>query len=196
MSMSDLRVVAFNGSPHPEGNTAVLIRLVFAELDKEGIGTELVQLGSEPLAGCTDCRGCRRARNGRCAREGDRLNEFLGKMRAAQGILLGSPTYIADMSANLKALVERCTIVSRANDHLLARKVGAAVIAVHRAGATSVLSSLNFFFLINQLIVPGSSYWNLAIGREPGEVEGDAEGVQTMATLGKNMAWLLKKLAG
>ncbi len=196
MSMSDLRVVAFNGSPHPEGNTAVLIRLVFAELDKEGIGTELVQLGSEPLAGCTDCRGCRRARNGRCAREGDRLNEFLGKMRAAQGILLGSPTYIADMSANLKALVERCTIVSRANDHLLARKVGAAVIAVHRAGATSVLSSLNFFFLINQLIVPGSSYWNLGIGREPGEVQSDAEGVQTMRTLGRNMAWLLKKLAG
>ncbi len=194
--MSELQVVAFNGSPHPEGNTAALIRLVFAELEKEGIGTELVQLGSEPLAGCTDCRGCRRARNGRCAREEDRLNEFLGKMRAAQGILLGSPTYIAGMSANLKALVERCTIVSRANDHLLARKVGAAVIAVHRAGATSVLSSLNFFFLINQLIVPGSSYWNLAIGREPGEVEGDAEGVQTMATLGKNMAWLLKKLAG
>ena len=100
------------------------------------------------------------------------------------------------MSAGMKALVERCTIVSRANDHLLARKVGAAVIAVHRAGATSVLSSLNFFFLINQMIVPGSSYWNLGIGREAGEVEGDSEGVKTMSTLGRNMAWLLKKLAG
>ena len=124
------------------------------------------------------------------------MNEHLGKMRGAQGILLGSPTYIADMSANMKALVERCTIVSRANDHLLARKVGAAVIAVHRAGATSVLSSLNFFFLINQMIVPGSSYWNLGVGRDPGEVAGDQEGIATMATLGQNMAWLLKKLAG
>jgi len=196
MSFPTLQVVAFNGSPHPTGNTAALIRMVFAELEKEGIGTELVQLGAEPLTGCTDCRGCRRARNQRCSREGDRLNEYLGKMQRAHGVLLGSPTYIADMSAGMKALVERCTIVSRANDHLLARKVGAAVIAVHRAGATSVLSSLNFFFLINQMIVPGSSYWNLGIGREPGEVEGDSEGVKTMSTLGRNMAWLLKKLAG
>ena len=178
MSGPELRVVAFNGSPRPSGNTARLLAMVREELEKEGIGTELVQLGSEPLAGCTDCRGCRRARNGRCAREGDRLNEYL------------------DMSANMKALVERCTIVSRSNDHLLARKVGAAVIAVRRAGATSVLASLNHFFLVNQMIVPGSSYWNLAIGREPGEVEADAEGVQTMSTLGRNMAWLLKKLAG
>jgi len=196
MSGPELRVVAFNGSPRPSGNTARLLAMVREELEKEGIGTELVQLGSEPLAGCTDCRGCRRARNGRCAREGDRLNEYLDRMRRAQGILLGSPTYVADMSANMKALVERCTIVSRSNDHLLARKVGAAVIAVRRAGATSVLASLNHFFLVNQMIVPGSSYWNLAIGREPGEVEADAEGVQTMSTLGRNMAWLLKKLAG
>jgi multimeric flavodoxin WrbA len=173
-----------------------LIRLVFAELEKEGIGTELVQLGSEPLGGCTDCRGCRRARNGRCVREGDRLNGYFEKMKRAQGVLLGSPTYVAGMSANMKALVERCTIVSRANDHLLARKVGAAVIAVRRAGATSVLASLNYFFFVNQMIVPGSSYWNLAVGRDPGEVAGDQEGVQTMATLGRNMAWLLKKLAG
>ena len=100
------------------------------------------------------------------------------------------------MSPNFKPLVELNRIVSRSNGHWLARKVGAAVIAVRRAGATSVLASLNHFFLVNQMIVPGSSYWNLAIGREPGEVEADAEGVQTMSTLGRNMAWLLKKLAG
>jgi multimeric flavodoxin WrbA len=121
MSVPALQVVAFNGSPRPEGNTAILLRLVLAELEKEGIVTELIQLGTEPLAGCTDCRGCRKARNQRCANEGDRLNEYLGKMQRAQGILLGSPTYVAGMSANMKAFVERCTIVSRTNDHLLAR---------------------------------------------------------------------------
>ncbi len=124
----------------------------------------------------------------------DRLNEYIAMMKEAQRILLGSPTYIADMTANMKALIERCTIVSRNNGDLFKRKVGAAVIAVRRAGSTHVLSSMNYFFLINQTIVPGSSYWNMAIGRNPGEVKSDAEGIQTMKTLGQNMAWLIKKI--
>jgi multimeric flavodoxin WrbA len=115
-------------------------------------------------------------------------------MKEAQGILLGSPTYIADMTANMKALIERSAIVSRNNGDLFRRKVGAAVIAVRRAGSTHVLSSMNYFFFLNQMIVPGSSYWNMAIGRNPGEVKNDAEGIQTMKTLGQNMAWLIKKI--
>ena len=120
----------------------------------------------------------------------------IAKMEAADGIILGSPTYFADVSASMKALIERCGMVVRANGDMLQRKVGAGVVAVRRGGAYHVFSSLNAFFLIGQMIVVGSSYWNIGIGREPGEVMNDEEGVKTMQTLGQNMAWLLKKLHG
>lgn len=189
-----MKVVAFNGSSRKDGNTAILLNLVLDELKKEGIGTELVQLAGETLSGCVACYKCAEKKDQKCAVVKDRLNEYIAKMKEAQGILLGSPTYIADMSANMKALIERSTIVSRSNGHLFRRKVGAAVIAVRRAGSTHVLSSMNYFFLLNQMMVPGSSYWNMAIGRNPGEVKNDAEGIETMKTLGQNMAWLIKKI--
>ena len=189
-----MKVVAFNGSSRRDGNTAILLNLVLDELRKEGIGTELVQLAGETLSGCIACYKCKKNKDQKCAVVKDRLNEYIAKMKEAQGILLGSPTYIADMTANMKALIERCSIVSRNNGDLFKRKVGAAVIAVRRAGSTHVLSSMNYFFLLNQMIVPGSSYWNMAIGRNPGEVKNDAEGIQTMKALGQNMAWLIKKI--
>ena len=125
---------------------------------------------------------------------GDIVNECIDKMHAADGILLGSPTYFSDVTAGMKALIERAGMTARANPEMLKRKVGAGVVAVRRAGAMHAFSSLNLFFLIGQMIVVGSNYWNIGIGREPGEVEKDTEGVQTMKTLGQNMAWLLKKL--
>jgi len=189
-----MKVVAFNGSSRKDGNTAILLKLVLDEIEKEGIETELVQLAGETLSGCIACYKCRENKDQKCAIVKDRLNEYVTKMKEAQGILLGSPTYIADMTANTKALIERCAIVSRNNGDLFRRKVGAAVIAVRRAGSTHVLSSINYFFLLNQMIIPGSSYWNMAIGRDPGEVKNDAEGIQTMKTLGQNMAWLIKKI--
>ena len=189
-----MKVVAFNGSSRKDGNTAILLKLVLDEIEKEGIETELVQLAGETLSGCIACYKCRENKDQKCAIVKDRLNEYVTKMNEAQGILLGSPTYIADMTANTKALIERCAIVSRNNGDLFRRKVGAAVIAVRRAGSTHVLSSINYFFLLNQMIIPGSSYWNMAIGRDPGEVKNDAEGIQTMKTLGQNMAWLIKKI--
>jgi len=189
-----MRVVAFNGSARKDGNTAILLDLVLDELKKEGFETELIQLAGETLAGCIACYKCAENKGQKCAVVKDRGNEYIAKMKGAQGILLGSPTYISDMTANMKALIERSTIVSRSNGDLFKRKVGAAVIAVRRAGATHVLSSMNYFFLINQMIIPGSSYWNMGIGRNPGEVKNDAEGVQTMKTLGQNMAWLLEKI--
>ncbi len=188
-----MKVVAFNGSGRKDGNTAILLNLVLDELKEEGIGTELVQLAGEPLPGCMACYRCAANKDQKCAVTKDRMNEYIAKMREAAGILLGSPTYISDMSASLKALIERSTLVSRNNGDLFKRKVGAAVVAVRRAGSTHVLSSINYFFLINQMIIPGSSYWNLGIGRTPGEVQNDAEGIQTMRTLGQNMAWLLKR---
>ena len=189
-----MKVVAFNGSSRRDGNTAILLNLVLDELKEEGIGTELIQLAGETLSGCIACYKCAENKDQKCVVVKDRLNEYIAKMKEAQGILLGSPTYIADMAANMKALIERSTIVSRNNGHLFRRKVGAAVSAVRRAGSTHVLSSMNYFFLLNQMVIPGSTYWNMAIGRNPGEVKKDAEGIETMKTLGQNMAWLIKKI--
>ncbi len=191
-----MKVVAFNGSARKEGNTAVLLNLVLDELRSEGIETELYTLAGKPIQGCTACYQCFEKKNRRCAVEKDIVNECIRKMDEADGILLGSPTYFADVSAGMKALIERCGMVGRANADMYHRKVGAAVVAVRRAGGIHVFNSLNYFFSISGMIIPGSSYWNLGIGRQPGEVNNDAEGVQTMKNLGKNMAWLLKKIRG
>ncbi len=191
-----MKVIAFNGSARKEGNTSILLNMVCDELKAEGIGTEIYTLAGKPIQGCIACYKCFENKNKRCAVEKDIINECIQKMLEADGILLGSPTYFADVSAGMKALIERCGMVSRANGDMFKRKVGAGVVAVRRAGAMHVFSSLNSFFLITQMIIPGSSYWNLAIGRQPGEVNNDVEGVQTMKNLGKNMAWLLKKING
>ncbi|MGD0626259.1 MAG: flavodoxin family protein [Thermodesulfobacteriota bacterium] len=191
-----MKVVAFNGSARKDGNTAILLNLVLDELKGEGMDTEIIQLAGEPLAGCIACYKCIKNKDQKCAVDNDRINDYIAKMHQAEGILLGSPTYIADVTASMKALVERSTIVSRANGEMFKRKVGAGVIAVRRAGAIHAFSSLNYFFLINQMIIAGSSYWNIGIGMGPGDVRNDREGLQTMKTLGQNMAWLLKKIHG
>ncbi len=191
-----MKVTAFNGSPRPEGNTFLLIRRVLAELEKEGIDTGIAQVGGLPVRGCIACYRCFANKDGRCAVDEDRVNEWIGQMRDSDGILLGSPTYFTDVTSEMKALIDRAGLVSRANGHFLRRKVGAGVVAVRRAGAIHVFDTLNHFFLISQMIVPGSSYWNIGIGRNPGEVDNDPEGIQTMEALGQNMAWLLRRLAG
>ncbi|HAA03604.1 MAG TPA: flavodoxin family protein [Syntrophobacteraceae bacterium] len=189
-----MKVVGFNGSARKDGNTAILINYVFREIEKEGIETELIQLAGKKLRGCTACYKCMKNKDQRCAVKDDKLNEYLEKIIQADGIILGSPTYFADVSPEIKALVDRVGLVSRSNGFLLKRKIGAAVIAVRRAGATNAFDSLNHLFLANQMIVPASSYWNIGIGRDKGDVEKDEEGIDTMKTLGVNMAWLLKKL--
>ena len=188
-----MKVVAFNGSARKDGNTAILLDIVLGELRQEGIETEMVQLAGKKIHGCLACRKCFAHKNGRCAQKNDAGNELIDKMIAADGILLGSPTYVADVSPEIKALIDRTCMVTRANEGLLRRKVGAGVVAVRRAGAMHAFDTLNHFFLISEMIVPGSSYWNIGIGREKGEVKQDAEGVETMKVLGRNMAWLLKK---
>lgn len=188
-----MKVVAFNGSARRNGNTAILIREVFSELDAEGIETEMIQLAGKTIRGCTACRKCFENKDKRCAIDDDFANECIGKMLEADGIILGSPTYFADVTAEMKALIERTGYVARANPDMLKRKAGAAVVAIRRAGSIHTFDTLNHFFLISQMIVPGSSYWNIGIGRAIGDVEQDEEGLQTMRTLGRNMAWLLKK---
>ncbi|MEI6971073.1 MAG: flavodoxin family protein [bacterium] len=189
-----MKVVGFNGSPRKEGNTARLIERAFKALRDNGIETEMVQVGGNLVAGCKACYACFQKKDGRCIQDKDPMNGWISKMREADGIILGSPTYFADLTPELKALIDRSGLVMRANDNYMRRKVGAAVVAVRRAGALHTFDSINHFFLINQMIVPGSTYWNISVGREPGEVEKDEEGMNTMAALGDNMAWLLKKL--
>ena len=189
-----MKVVAINGSARKDGNTAILINYVFSELHNEGIETELVQLAGKKIHGCIACYKCWENKDQQCAMKDDFANECIQKMIEADGIILGSPTYFSDVTTEMKALIDRSGFVTRANDFLLKRKVGAAVVAVRRAGATHVFDTINHLFLISQMIVPGSIYWNVGIGKEKGEVEKDDEGIQTMKVLGQNMAWLLQNL--
>ncbi len=188
-----IKVVLFNGSPREKGNTYHCLRMVMNELEQEQIKCELIWIGMEKLSQCRECYLCDENQNKRCSVENDKMNEYIAKMLDADGIIIGSPTFFSNVSAPIKALIDRAGLVAKVNGDMLKRKVGVAVIAVRRAGATQVMSAINYFFLINQMIVPGSSYWNMGFGLEPGEVEDDKEGKKTFENLGKNMAWLLKK---
>jgi len=189
-----MKVIGFNGSARENGNTAILLKTVFTELERENIQTELIQLAGEHLQGCGACFRCFKQKDQRCSVDSDAVNGYIAKMAAADGILLGSPVYFGDVTANMKALIERTGMVARANGDLYQRKVGAGVVAVRRGGAMHTFNSLNHFFTIGQMIIVGSSYWNIGIGREPGAVSSDEEGIKTMRQLGQNMAWVLKKL--
>jgi multimeric flavodoxin WrbA len=189
-----MKVVAFNGSARKGGNTEKLISYVFEELEKEGIETELANLAGLHPHGCIACYQCFANKNRRCAVTTDCINDCIAKMDEADGIILASPTYFADMSSELKALIDRSGMVARANGDMHSRKAGAAVVACRRSGAIHVFDSINHFFTIGQMIIVGSSHWNIGMGREKGEVAADAEGVAIMRTLGQNMAWLLQKL--
>ncbi len=191
-----MKVIAFNGSARKQGNTAILIEYVFGELEKEGIETELIELAGKKIQGCTACYKCFENKDRKCAVRNDIVNDCIEKMIEADGIILGSPTYYADITSEMKALIERSGFTAMANGSMFKRKVGAAVIAVRRGGAIHAFDTINNFFHINQMIVPGSSYWNVGIGREIGDVDNDKEGIRNMKNLGENMAWLLKKIGG
>jgi len=186
-----MKVVLFNGSPRKEGNTYHCLNAVMGELTSAGIECEYVWIGMEKMQGCTACYKCIENNDQRCVLTGDNMNEYIQKMMDAEGIIIGSPTYFSDLTTSTKALIERA---GYATSRYLKNKVGAAVVAVRRAGANHVFSSINYFFLIKEMIVVGSTYWNMGIGRNPGEVLEDQEGIQTFKNLGRNMAYVLKKL--
>jgi multimeric flavodoxin WrbA len=191
-----MKVIAFNGSPRPDGNTAILLKHALEPIKARGIDTEIFQLGGSNIHGCRACYGCFRNKTGRCMADDDIANQCIAKMVEADGIIIGSPTYFADITPETKALIDRAGFVAKGNGELFKRKVGAAVIAVRRAGQMHAFDSINHLFLISQMIVPGSSYWNVGVGREKGDVEKDEEGLRTMHVLGENMAWLLEATAG
>lgn len=189
-----MNIAAFCGSARKTGNTYTLIETVLRPLKEAGAETEIVELAGQKISGCRACYGCFKEKNNRCVFDDDLVNSCIEKMEAADGIILGSPTYFADVSTEMKALMDRSGMVSRANGDIYKRKAGAAVVAVRRAGAIHAFDTMNHFFLIGQMIIVGSSYWNIGFGREKGEVVNDQEGMTTMEHLGENMLWLLQKL--
>jgi multimeric flavodoxin WrbA len=190
-----MKVIGINGSARKDGNTSILIRKVFDELEAEGIETKLVNLGPQSVNGCLACMKCFENKDGHCVQDKDTLNEWVDEMATADGIVLGTPVYFANLSGQIKCFLDRAWMVARANDNLFKRKVGAAVVAARRAGAVTAFQALNAYFGISEMIIAGSIYWNIGYGREKGKCLQDEEGLQNMANLGKNMAWLIKSIA-
>jgi len=190
-----MKVIAFNGSARKGGNTADMINVVFKELEAEGIETELLHIGGKPAQGCIACMKCFKNKDRKCALTKDPMNDYITAMAEADGVILASPTYFANVTTEMKALIDRAGMVARTNGDMFARKVGAGVVARRRGGAMQAFNALNTFFFISQMVVPGSRYWNMGSGMDKGEVMNDAEAIETMEFLGKNMAWLMKKIA-
>ncbi len=189
-----MKVVAFNGSPRKQGNTFIALNIILDELKNEGIETELFQIGSEDIKGCNACLLCKKTRDGFCSIKGDCINQAISAIYNSEGFIIGSPTYFGSLTPETKALIDRVGYCSRAGGSLLKRKVAAGIAIARRAGSVDVCHQINNMLLLGECIIPASTYWNIAIGREKGEIMEDKEGIETFKTLGQNMAWLLKKL--
>jgi multimeric flavodoxin WrbA len=189
-----MKVIAINGSPRAGGNTEFLLKKVLEPINEAGIATELIQIGGKQVHGCTACGMCMENKDSRCVIKTDIVNECICKMIESKAIILGSPTYFAGMTSEMKALVDRAGFVAFANGRLFSRKIGAAVVVNRRGGATNVMDSINHMFLMSKMIVPGSTYWNFGVGLEKGDVEGDTEALENMKDLGETIAWLVKSL--
>lgn len=187
-----MKVVAFNGSPNKEGNTYHAIKLVLNELEKEGIETEIIHVGNKSIRGCIACNQCAKKKNEKCVLPGDEVNEWIQKMKGADGILLGSPVHYSSMGGTMKSFLDRAFYVAGNNGSLLRHKVGASVVAVRRAGGIPTFNQLNNFINYSEMLMPTSNYWNVINGTAPGEALQDEEGIQIMRVLGKNMAWLMQ----
>ena len=185
-----MKAVALNGSPRKGGNTEILLKKVLAPLAVSGWETEFIQLGGTPIRGCQACYQCFKKKNSRCSQKGDLFNKCFEKMVAADAIILGSPTYFTDVSAEMKALLDRAGLVALANGGLFRGKIGAAVVAVRRGGGTHAFDTMNHMFLMSGVIVPGSTYWNLGFGLDKGDVAKDDEASRNMNDLGQTIAWL------
>ena len=186
-----MKALAINGSPRKGGNTEILLRKVLEPLAAAGHKTDFMQVGGTRIRGCTACGACGRLQNKRCVIEDDIFNLAFAKMLEADAIVIGSPVYFADVTAETKALIDRAGRVARTNGGLLWRKIGAAAVAARRGGAIHAVDAINHLYLANQMVVPGSTYWNFGLGRDPGDVLADEEGLANMKDLGEQIAWLL-----
>ncbi|MGH4121944.1 MAG: flavodoxin family protein [Clostridium sp.] len=187
-----MKVVAFNGSPNKEGNTYHAIKMVLNELEKEGIETEIIHVGNKSIRGCIACNQCAKNKNEKCVLPGDEVNEWIQKMKGADGMILGSPVHYASMGGTMKSFLDRAFYVAGNNGGMLRHKVGASVVAVRRAGGIPTFDQLNNYINYSEMLMPTSNYWNVINGTRPGDALQDEEGTQIMRVLGKNMAWLMK----
>lgn len=187
-----MKVIAFNGSPNKGGNTSLAIKMVAAELAREDIETEIIHVGKQKISGCAACGQCIKNTNEQCVLPGDNVNEWIGKMKDADGIILGSPVHFSAIGGAMKSFLDRAFFVAGVNNCMLRHKVGASVVAVRRSGGLPAFNQLNNFLCFAEMLLPTSNYWNVIHGFRPGEVTQDAEGVQIMRVLGKNMAYLMK----
>lgn len=189
-----MKVLGINSSARKDGNTAILMEKVFEALNKEGIETEMIQLSGKIIEPCKACWACGGKRN--CVHKKDQFQDIFEKMTQADGIILGSPVYTANISANLQALLERASVVTDMNrkENLFQHKVGAAITAARRGGALNALDAMNHLFMLQNMFIVGSTYWPVAYGQMPGDVQKDEEGLATMSNLGQNMAYLLISL--
>ena len=187
---TSLKAIAINGSPRAGGNTETLLRKVLEPLAEAHWETELLQVGGQPIRGCRACYHCFKTKDSRCGQGDGVFDPCLEKMLAADAIILGSPTYFSDVSAELKALMDRAGLVGVANGGLFRGKIGAAVVAVRRGGGIHAYDTINHMFLMSGVIVPGSTYWNLGFGLDKGQVSQDAEALRNMRDLGQTIAWL------
>lgn len=190
----NMKVLGINSSARKDGNTAILIEKVFEELNKAGIETEMVQLSGKTIEPCRACFACGGKKS--CVYKKDLFQDIFDKMTQADGIVLGSPVYTANISANMQAFLERASVVTdmNRNANLFWHKVGAAVTAARRGGALHALDAMNHFFMLQNMFIAGSSYWPMAYGQMPGDVRRDEAGLETMRNLGQNMAYLLISL--
>ena len=189
-----MKALAINGSPRKGGNTETLLRKAMEPIAEAGYGTEYLQVGGSTIRGCTACGGCGRAKNRQCVMDDDLFNLVFMKMIDADAILIGSPTYFANMTAETAALISRAGYVALANGGLLRRKIGAAVVAKRRGGGVNVMDAINHLFLINQMIIPGSTYWNMGLGSARLDVLDDEEGLKNMRDLGDQIVWLFRMM--
>ncbi len=187
-------VLAINGSPRKNGNTRRALEIAGEKLAARGIRVEHIQLGGLRVRGCQACGWCRSHPEKRCAFDDDGMNEILGRVWEADGLLIGSPTYYSNLTTETKAFIDRCGFVSGANGGLLKGKIGAPVVSVRRAGGNVTYASINYLFGISQMPIATSSYWNMTLSRDIGDIENDAEGIRTFETLGDNMAEMILKL--
>ncbi len=189
-----LKGLAINGSARKSGNTAILIQTVFEELEKEGIGTEMICPAGNAIQPCKACRAC--GGQGNCVHHNDGFREILEKMKSADGILPGSPVYSASISSGMQAVLERAAVVCNMNPGRMRHKAGAAVSAARRGGSMQAIDTMNPFSLSHGMFVVGSACWNMAYGQMPGDVLKDREGIANMRNPGGNRTFLLKALHG
>lgn len=182
-----MRVVLINGSPHKNGNTALALQTVADALQERGIETETTQVGNRMIRGCMACGAC--SKTGRCAFEKDDFHALCEKVYTADGLIIGSPVYYAGVAGTMKAFLDKLFYASAGR---MRHKVGAAVAVLRRSGGMSTFDELNHYFLISEMVVAPSSYWNIIHGAKPGEAAQDAEGLDTLRVLAANMAWLLQ----